>query len=257
MALFKGKELTCEHCGILYRKSPSLAAASHFCSAVCKIAHKAVERRTIKCVVCNSPFIATQDHGKWPIYCSRDCFLAVSVRPVEKECEHCGSMFRATRSGTARRGDGYRLFCSKACSAAAQRIGDERPCLNCGGTVYASPSKGHRQFCSKACSTEYQQMTLSPAWKGGVYKQSGYAELVYVTRQDGSKKYIARHRLEAEKAIGRELFRHENVLRLWGPDDYEPGSLFICASVGEMRHRHNGRLPWPTSSNLQTYRDRV
>lgn len=63
------------------------------------------------------------------------------------------------------------------------------------------------------------------------------------------------HRVVASRAIGRALLRSEPLLHINNQlGDNRPDNLFICGSNSEMLRRVHGTLPWPTSSNLGTYR---
>ena len=84
---------TCERCGADY-KVPPARAKSRFCSIACADeGQKTRERREITCECCGVKFIAAQDHGAWPRFCGRACFLKSCIQPEEKECRHCGSVF--------------------------------------------------------------------------------------------------------------------------------------------------------------------
>lgn len=72
---------TCERCGADY-KVPPARAKSRFCSRACADeGQKTRERREITCECCGVKFIATQDHGAWPRFCGRACFLKSCIQP--------------------------------------------------------------------------------------------------------------------------------------------------------------------------------
>ena len=67
--------------------------------------------------------------------------------------------------------------------------------------------------------------------------------------------YYGVHRMQAEKAIGRALKTEERVIRLdRDTKNNSPKNLFICSSIGECTNIIQGRLPWPTESNLAYYK---
>jgi hypothetical protein len=92
-------------------------------------------------------------------------------------------------------------------------------------------------------------------WKGGVSIDSTGEEITYMPRDNVVGKYIRTHRKIAGEAIGRLLEQYEHVLHVNNNhDDHRPENLFICGSINECVQRINGSLPWPTKSNLDTYK---
>lgn len=86
-----GVELSCEYCGDTYRKPPSEAERSRFCSRECMAAHRSETMTT--------PF-GGERNG------------------VELECEWCGTTYRVPAS-SAERGS---RFCSRDCQASSQSV---------------------------------------------------------------------------------------------------------------------------------------
>lgn len=248
----------CQQCGKSFRIYPS-GAHRKYCSKDChNVAQTTAERREITCKRCGRVFTAKQDHGNWPVYCSRECFEGDAPQPAGKECPSCGALFIAERSSRAT-ADGLRIFCSVKCRHAGALTGSMRVCVNCGVEFYLRNSAGKQRpvnpCCSVQCQSEYYVLEKSHSWKGGKYVDSGSGQVRQLCkREDVVSNYLAEHRVIAAKYIGRFLERSEMMLHLNGiQDDNRPENLFICASIGEMRKRYNGSLPWPSESNLTTY----
>lgn len=249
---------TCQHCGKEYLVERYRFEVSRFCSNACVNQHnRKSERREITCESCSTKFITTQDHGAWPRFCSRQCFLNECVRPKEKPCAHCGSVFLATSRSTS--SDGYDTYCSVPCRNESRKNGHEITCLNCGRDFYLRISKikqrNEDSCCSQECRQEYYQGERSKSFKGGVYvaPQSG-DKMVLAKRPGYVGKYMGEHQIVASKAIGRLIKRGEYVIRInRNHNDNRPENLFICESNSEFAKRRSGSLPWPTQSNLQDY----
>lgn len=219
------------------------------------MAYKA-PRRTRECQHCKKPFTAKQDHGVWPRFCGRKCFCAFDHThpPVYKQCPTCEGVFKAERQ--AREEDGLRKFCSRKCAVTGRYRGKLVQCLNCGVDIYERPSQP-RILCSVACCKEYLVGALNASWKGGVHvcAKTGVAHL-NLPRPGYVGRYATRSRVVASRAIGRLLMTHEIVLRInrVAVDD-RPENLFICGKgKREFHKRWHGSWPWPTKSNLGTYR---
>lgn len=247
---------SCAECDKLYAVPERRAASSRFCSRACKdLNGRTAERRALICENCKEGFVSTKDHGAWPRFCSRDCFLSACVRPEDRACAHCGGMFVSAGSSTST--CGRRLYCSPKCAHEGKKRGEAETCLNCGNSFYRQPSL-QKGCCSSACAHEFYRGDRSAGWKGGKYlaTQSNQT-MVRLERPGYVGPYIGEHRLIASKAIGRMLWRHEYVIHVSREkDDNSADNLFICASISEYARRRNGSLPWPTTSNLNTYGDR-
>jgi hypothetical protein len=227
-----------------------------FCGVECaNVAQRKSERRVITCKQCSTKFETVQDHGAWPRFCGRQCFLDNCLRPEEKECETCGGFFLATRSSTGTRGDGRRLFCSKKCFAESCKNGEERNCTACGVLFYTTPSHDN-VTCSFKCRAVYFSGVNSGAFKRGFYvNNSSNNKMLLFPRETHKGKYLAEHRVIASQAIGRLLTRDEFVIHINNDGlDNRPSNLFICESNSAFSKMRNGSLPWPKKSNLKTYK---
>lgn len=254
---------TCEHCKKDYTVPPARAEKTRFCSMACRNASdRTATRRELTCETCSTKFTSVADHGVWPRFCCRTCFLNQCVRPLEKPCATCGAMFDAGRANHKSE-DGLRKYCSKTCRNEGLKRGNEHQCLNCGETFYLSPStlmkRSQAGCCSAECQKSYYTGALSHAFKGGSYihSQAGEKHLL-LPRQGYVGKYIGEHRVVASREIGRMVLRGEFVIRVnRDPEDNRPQNLFICESGSEYARRRSGSLPWPTESNLQHYKARA
>lgn len=243
----------CARCGKSYYVSPSRIGKSKYCCKACFT----VERRELACKRCGVKFIAVQDHGKWPVYCSRACSDGDAPQPIEKVCPSCSSTFLAKRS-SHKTPDGLRIYCSDKCRNEGLRKINERTCERCGVVYILSDSRVEQRanrFCSNKCSAAFSRGENNPQWKGGKYIDTGTGHRRNICRREGfSSPYLAEHRVIAAAAIGRYLKPTEMMLHLNDrPADNRPENLFICASPSELRKRRNGSLPWPKESNLSTY----
>lgn len=246
----------CEQCG---RDFDTKRPSARFCCAGCNNASQRTrERKDLKCEACGATFNTTRDHGVWPRFCSRKCFLAGAVRAAEKECAHCGSMFTATKASHQSE-DGLRKYCSKQCREAGLRIGQEKVCVNCGATFYLSPSKVVLRpddgCCSAACQASYYTGSRAHAYRTGTHIHSDTGDTYVLMKRPGYVgAYIGEHRLIASRAIGRLITRNEVVIRVNNKtNDNRPENLFICASRSEHGRRRQGSLPWPKNGNLDSY----
>lgn len=247
---------TCEHCGLEFSRPPSIAKNARFCSVACRNENsRTAERREIKCERCGDIFITTMDHGRWPQFCSRECFESGSPKPERKICPVCKSDFLAERSSHLTH-DGLRIYCSNKCRVEGLKSGVTKECICCGNEFYINQSKLKRSddhFCSIECKNDYHRRNRSPAWKGGFFVSADRGEkFVVAPGQNGKiKTYVGEHRVIASKVLGRPLTRDEFVIRINRlPSDNRPENLFVCESNSEFSRRRNGSIPWPTSSNL-------
>lgn len=78
-----------------------------------------------------------------------------------------------------------------------------------------------------------------------------------IDREGYAAKYEGEHRLVAEREIGRRLERNEVVICLDGNNDnHAPTNLFLLPNQIEFGLLKTGAVPWPTESNLRSYRGR-
>lgn len=209
------------------------------------------------CETCGKSFLAKLDHGKWPRFCCRSCFLASCVRPEPKTCEHCGLVFMAKLSQTATRGDGRRLYCSRACASSGARKTEERNCENCGTVFYPRniTQNPDQKCCSAKCAAEFYRGANSHGFKGGVSNQGDGQKWLLLPRTGYVGKYMQEHRVIATRAIGRMLLKTEPIIHINNKKgDNRPENIFICGSISEMKKRFSGSLPWPKRSNLDSYK---
>lgn len=255
MSRSKQVQLTCGHCGITYSRPPSIAVRSKYCGKGCADAAQTGERKEICCEQCGTKFLAAKDHGKWPRFCSRECFAADAVKPTEKECPECGSMFLAERSTHSE--DGLRKYCSKSCHHAAQERGEHRKCLNCGSHFYTKAQKAQEReggCCSKECRYTYYQGARHKNWKNGWVSEINGVKFIPHEREGFVSPYLAEHRAIASKAVGRTLRQNEPVIHLNSNNaDNRPENLYVCDSISTMRKIFNGSIPFPATSNLAEY----
>ena len=251
-------EKVCGQCREKFLVHPS-ENNRQFCSLDCaNKAQRTSERRVIICAECSTKFETVRDHGVWPKYCSRECFGKHAPQPTEKECPSCGDIFLATRCSHDTP-DGLRIYCSEKCRDASLRNGEQRKCVNCGQEFYLNVATQKQRpddaCCSKRCSTEYHVGVLNKSWKGGRYVESSGRSFCMFPRHDRVGKYVSEHRVVAMRKIGRLLDRWEIVIRInCTTGDNKPENLFVCGTVGDYRKRLDGRLPWPSKSNLDTYK---
>ncbi len=166
------------------------------------------------CAVCGESYRIKASHAAKSKYCSRACQDAARRsaprKTTELICPQCGRPFQVMR-GMANR----RKFCSTSCARKAQPLTDivhtNRQCQVCGGTF-----RSHREsqrFCSSECWGTAQRGARRPAKGRVVDKRNGY---VYIYMPDHPNavtggRYVAEHRLVAERKLGRLLERHEVV----------------------------------------------
>lgn len=215
-----------------------------------------LERRTLTCKGCLKSWVAKQDHGVWPKFCSRKCFVFKAIQPIQKICEACKKPFLARRSSTVSRGDGRRIFCSMKCAQKPSKQ-IELECRRC-SAIFSINRKRDDKYCSAKCMHLDLRGDKSAHWRGGKHITTRKGELhLYRIRSDRSGRYEGEHRLIAASIIGRSLESHEYVIRCSREiDDNSPDNLFICASRSEFGKRRMGSLSWPTHSNLEEWKQR-
>ena len=210
------------------------------------------EKVTKKCVQCGKSVTRAPSIMKGFRYCSMAC----RTNRVTKACEYCGTDFTRPASQMTESA----RYCSKACYDKAQAAGrrDTFVCECCGESFVREKSwnpGGPRRFCSDGCRRVVMVREQHPRWKGGVSRSSCGVEITYMPRDGYAGNYILTHRKVASAEIGRMLDRHEHVLHINNDtDDNRPENLFVCGSISECVKRISGTLPWPTKSNVATYR---
>lgn len=220
--------------------------------AQAKRAPPSFEKVTKECARCGKSVTRAPSLMKDFRYCSRAC----SMNRVTRKCEHCGNDFTRPASQMTESS----RFCSKTCYDTAQTTGERETfmCECCGG-AFARLKSWHpgkpRRFCSDKCQRIVMVLDQHTQWKGGVSIDSDGFQITYMPRDGVVAMYIRTHRKIASEAIGRLLERHEPVLRINNVvNDNRPENLFICGSVSECVRRISGSLPWPTKSNLGSYK---
>ena len=251
-------KLICGHCGKTYHRPPSVAERSKFCSAACTQAHRQREFRDLICERCGKTFNACQDHGVWPRFCCRDCFTAGAAKPKQKICPVCKKEFLAVSCGRGTE-DGLRIYCSQKCVWEGMKKGETRKCLYCGKEYYAKPGRQLERgegCCSVECQREYYIGAKSASWKGGGYiSATSEDKFVWRPGQTRVKDYIGEHRLIAAACIGRMLVQGEVVIKIDGDHtNNSPENLFICKTNRDFCAMRDGKVKWPTKSNLDEYK---
>lgn len=253
----KGIYNDCAYCGKNHYVFPCHIKKVMCCSTSCgnKIrAHR--EIRSIVCEKCGVKFESKHDHGKFPRFCSKDCFLSGAIIPKHKDCINCGIVFMAVRSRHT--SDGLKDFCSHECLLEHRGNLVEKNCANCGNVFSVNQSRKDSLCCSFDCKNEYYTGTLSSAWKGGEYVDSTSGQIrVYLGMKDKISQYMAQHRIVASRIIGRRLFRDEVIIHINGDNqDNRPENLFICSN-SDMRRYYAGSLKSPSEGNLYDYTARM
>jgi hypothetical protein len=216
-----------------------------------------LDTKDIACKSCLSIFTSKKINGKWPVFCTNKCRLASYLKPQYKPCGFCLATFLAKKSSHS---NNLKTFCSAKCRSESLKKGGTEICAQCGIDYYLSSSKKREsqrsdRFCSAKCRFAYCTGTKSPVWKGGIYQLENGQRFVQRKRIGYSSHMVGTHRLIAGEAIGRPLIRGEVVIRVNNDkSDDRPVNLFICKTNSEFSRRRNGSLPWPTESNLDTYK---
>lgn len=255
MPSFPGR--VCASCGKTYtahRKDQKC------CSRTCTGAYRRAQtpKKYKACAHCGELFEIPNGGGKSrkaaAMFCSRDC-----VRdghgwraPVEHICDQCGETFTAPVKDEAKH-----RFCSTTCADAHRGSGKvSKPCANCGEIFTSSPCRADEQTCSRECASAWYVRDRSKGWQGGVVDQNG-RKFRRIDRDGYAAKYEGEHRLAAERVIGRKIKRGEVVLCIDGNNDnFAAENLYMLPSQKEFGLVKMGTLPWPTESNLATYRER-
>jgi hypothetical protein len=119
-----------------------------------------------------------------------------------------------------------------------------KECPICGVNFKVLPCRSSRKYCGIECRGKQligKFFEKHPAWKGGEYrsKREG-CEYKYL----GDRKYIAKYRQVAEKALGRRLKQCEVVHHINGDNtDNRNENLLICgAGYHKWLHEEMSRL---------------
>jgi hypothetical protein len=246
---------SCEQCA---RHYPAKRQSSRFCCVSCRNANdRTAERRTAQCPACGECFEARKDHGRWAKFCSRACYSSECTKPTDKPCATCGAIFTATKAHHSSE-DGLRKYCSKTCQIEGRKKRLDLVCLQCSKPFQRVPSAMSDRdagCCSRECADLHYVGARSRGFKGGVHvtTQRGERHLL-LPRPDRVGRYIGEHRVVATRLIGRLLTADEFVLRLNRVvNDNRPENLFVCSN-SEFGRMRQGSMPWPSTSNLWTYR---
>lgn len=218
---------------------------------------KIAEQKEIVCRACGKTFKKKQDHGRWPIFCSRECFCAGKHPLLEKRCESCGDIFIAKWKGNA-----YAKYCGNKCRYEGMKTGGQIECYGCGKLHYRTKSREDRarhSYCNIACRKKHMKDdAVGGSYKGGVTRnsQGGYwmiaGERVPCNNKGHKtkRKYTAEYRLIAGEALGRKLKSAEFVWHLnRDRDDNRLSNLYVFDSNSSMATAiQNDMLP--EASNL-------
>ena len=253
-------KMQCGYCKKDYMCPNSRAHRATACSITCSNKIRRLARVEYTCVSCKDVFLAVPDHGAERKFCSRKCFLAECVQPIDKACENCGGMFTAPRSATATWGDGRRLYCSKKCYVEHMPKFDEKSCVWCGTLFYPTSAERNakQSTCSTACKAQYFSGPNAHNFQGGshIQMQANHKMVLIGKRKGYVGKYTAEHRLVVAKHIGRMLVRGEVVIHINNNGlDNRLSNLYVCESMSEFAKRRSGSLPWPAESNVDQLKE--
>lgn len=253
----------CEHCDKEYMCPNHRAHKSQYCSNMCANGAHKFKRIEYTCVRCSVKFLSLPDHGVERKFCSRDCFSANSIKPIDKRCLHCDRVFTAVSTSTAKSEDGRRLLCSAKCrieyNTAKAYQPKEKICASCEKPFY--PTCAHRAIsqhnCSAACRDKYFSGANHHGFKGGTYvaTSAGHRMRLF-PRPKFVGKYTADHRVLLGKYLGRQLTRAETVIHINNQGlDNRLSNLYVCASMSDYCKRRQGSLPWPDKSNVKQLKE--
>ena len=239
----------------LTRKKTSAAGATYLHAVTLHLKFftsiKMSEKTKYTCKYCKTQFYAFPDHGKPRKYCSRACFCALAVPPVEKKCENCGGSFLFKMSNVHEKN---RTCCSRKCIYELRLKKEGNSCAVCNKRYM--PRKPNSKTCSKECRDVFYVGENSIGYKKGFYIASDTKQKMMLTneRKGYLSFYTAEHRILISKAINRELERNEIIIHINNsPTDNRLTNLFICSSMSEYSKRRHGSLPWPKKSNIQDF----
>lgn len=258
-----GRPHQCEQCGEPFINS---RVNARFCSKSCyDINQTTAERRESLCDRCGKLFVAKADHGRWPRFCSRECFCATQNPPKTCDCNHCGKPFLAKYR---KQRVEYERFCSSVCSAAASKTGEFVTCVICGKEVWTERLKldrNNNRYCSLECRDKKSTDLCGESWNGGVHRHGSSNgteyEMVAINRRDVSRpghktflSYKARYRLVVEEYIGRKLTSDEPVWHInRNMTDDRIENLYVFETMAEM-WRAIAKTNFPETSNLKLLR---
>lgn len=171
-------ELICARCGKLYKRSPTRAEGSKYCSRRCQYGHV-----DVVCQRCGKTFAATPKRNRK--FCSVQCKNGT----LTKVCKACGRVFKSSPSQDASfcsipcKHEGARnkakhcaacgkkfhprrrniLFCSRACAQRGRRRRIQKRCTRCGKTFTIHWARRQTAiYCSESCRLRSQKNTRWP-----------------------------------------------------------------------------------------------
>jgi HNH endonuclease len=237
-----GGVVQCENCKNEFYVAPGRLQRAKFCSYACKViaqTHQAVRI----CAYCCKEFTEYEKgHSR---YCSWQCYYDFK-KPL-KACAICGTKLQLNA----------RTYCSKQCTIVGRRKGSEKPCEQCGVSMWVEPYNSAKRFCSVQCKNEGIKLK-GPGAK--VMRQDGYVQVYYPAHPDAnSQGTILEHRLVAEQKYGRRILKSEHVHHLnHVRDDNRPENLEIVHPGDHAResNAHGKRLRKTMREELAEYRRR-
>jgi hypothetical protein len=137
--------------------------------------------------------------------------------------------------------------------------GEQRSCLHCGKSFYLSPAKvrqtnqrNQQSCCSAQCKDAYYTFERSKAFKGGGFKSEASGVVFALVKREGFVgHYVGLHRINAAKALERDLLSSEVILHIDRNKSHnDPANLYLCADRKEFGQIRQGTKPWPLKSNL-------
>lgn len=214
------------------------------------------------CPNCENEFCITASRMRAGVkFCGQKCrheHPFKTGKKVRGKCRLCGKYIERSTHGK----DIKHTYCSVKCKNEFHRV--KKQCAYCGKNIDVFNSEDRENnFCSKDCLSKYQVKNNSPAWKGGEYENRWghkitHTEDYYIKNNRKVFIYKARHRLVAEKYIGRKLKRNtEIVVHLNGiMDCNEPWNLYVFGSRSEWSSAREGSIQYPQKSNLNELKNK-
>lgn len=258
------KEHTCKICGKSFRGGKYHKYCSDECKAIGKKYYEPVEKRTLICPVCNSPFISKSSTNK---YCSNKCRNKIknSSRPKKppiiytKECPICSISFTTNLS--------KKIYCSPTCSKKASnkrksirekeiRRSTLKPIYNkvcpiCSKkftTTYKS-----QKYCSKDCIKKNALLKL----KKDTYKTCSICGKEFKLKRGGTPKCCSKECSDTHNKIIKTLRRRfkESVGRIKKGSSGSKESLKLlgCTLLEFKKHIETQFEDWMTWDNHGQY----